>query len=75
MAAIEFYVGGSDKHIAVVDDGAVPRPDELINIRGVTYRIARVTWAVDHADDMRERRLRANVEMVRLAKQPAHKRS
>lgn len=65
MAKIEFYVGSAAAgHIAVLDDGAVPREGEYVNIRKVTYRVCRVTWAVDAADNMRERRLRANVEMV-----------
>lgn len=61
MAKIEFYVGNADKHIAVLDDGAVPRADEMISIRKRTYRIVHVTWAVDHADDPRSRALRACV--------------
>lgn len=65
MAKIEFYEGDNDKYIAVVDDGAVPRADEWINIRGITYRVASVTWAVDAADVRSERKLRANVVLVR----------
>lgn len=75
MAAIEFYIGSAEKHIAVLDDGAVPREGELINIRGITYRVKRVTWTVDHADRIPGASLRANVELVRLRKQPPHKRS
>lgn len=63
MASIEFYVGRSGKHIAVLDDVAVPREGEFVNIRGVTYRVSRVTWAVDHADHIPGATLRANVEL------------
>lgn len=66
MAKIEFYEGSAKGHIAVVDDGAVPRADEWINIRGVTYRVSRVTWAVDgDLDRFRGATLRANVELVK----------
>lgn len=70
MTAIEFYVGSAEKHIAVLDDAAVPRAEELINIRGETYRVNRVTWAIDAADNRLERKLRANVELTKLSQQP-----
>jgi hypothetical protein len=63
MAKIEFYIGSADKHIAVLDDGAVPREGELVSIRKQTYKVERVTWAVDHADDIVESKLRANIEL------------
>ena len=67
MAKIEFYAGDAERYIAVVDDGAVPRADEWISIRGETYRVARVTWALDHADNRSERKLRANVALIKRA--------
>ena len=63
MAKIEFYVGSADKHIAVLDDSAVPREGEFVNIRNTTYQVRRVTWAVDHADQIPGASLRANVEL------------
>jgi hypothetical protein len=60
MAQIEFYVGKSEKHIAVVDDAAVPREGEMLSIWRKSYRVTRVTWAVDHQDKVK---LRANVEL------------
>ncbi len=63
MATLEFYVGRSEKHIAVLDDGAVPRKGELISIRGATYSIVRVTWAVDWADKIPGAALRAAVQL------------
>ena len=62
MAKIEFY-GGAEKHMAVVDDMAVPRAGELVSIRKATWRVVRVTLAVDHADDVMRASLRANVEL------------
>ena len=65
MAKIEFYMGSAEKHIAVLDDGAVPRKGEFINIRRVTYRVSRVTWAVDYLDTPgRYPILRACVELT-----------
>jgi hypothetical protein len=61
MATIEFYHGDDEKHMAVLDDGAVPRPGEFINIRGYTWLVRRVTWAVDHADRIPGASLRACV--------------
>lgn len=66
MAKIEFYLGTSKKHIAVLDDGAVPRTGELINIRAVTYKISRVTWAVDNPGFVLSATLRANVELEEI---------
>lgn len=51
MAKIEFYVGDSAGHIGILDDGAVPREGEMINIRHVTYRVSAVTWAIDGNPD------------------------
>jgi len=47
---IEFYKGNARGHMAVVDADAVPRKGEAINIRGVSWRIGSVTWALDRAD-------------------------
>jgi hypothetical protein len=63
MAKIEFYVNGADKHIAVLDDGSVPRKGEYVTIRRQTYRVDRVTWAVDSEPDQFYGKLRANVEL------------
>lgn len=66
MAAIEFYIGSAEKHIAVLDDGAVPRAGEFINIRKVTYKVLRVTWAVDQADLIPGASLRAAVVLAKV---------
>lgn len=62
----EFYQYGSDKYIAVVSGvGAIPRAGDLINIRGETWEVSAVTWAVDHADKAAfDAELRANVILV-----------
>lgn len=60
MAQIEFYVGKAFGHIAVLVDDQAPREGEFVSIRKITYRVQRVTWAVDHGDYVK---LRANVEL------------
>ena len=64
MAQIEFYVGSAEKHIAVLDDTAVPRQNEFVNIRNTLWCVRRVTWAVDNADRIPGASLRACVELV-----------
>lgn len=67
MALIEFYLGNAKHPFAFVDDGAVPREYEMVNIRGVSYQVERVTWALDQADKHPpEKKLRANVEVKEL---------
>jgi hypothetical protein len=66
MAKIEFYIGNSERHIAVLDDGAVPREGEFVNIRKTTYRVDQVTWAVDDADKIMDASLRACVILKEL---------
>ena len=60
MAKLEFYIGDSAKFIATCEADAVPREGEFINIRGETYMVSQVTWALDHSDSPRAA-LRANV--------------
>lgn len=58
---IEFYHG--KKMIAAVESSMVLPVDGLINIRQKTWRVTRVTFALDHADDMRESRMRCNADI------------
>lgn len=67
MALIEFYEGNAEHPFSHIEDGAVPREYEMVNIKGVTYQVERVTWALDQADKYPpEKKLRANVELKRL---------
>ena len=61
---IEFYLNGSDKHIAVTDADAVPRAGEIVNIRKRQYEVTAVKWCVDNADDVMDSSLRACVEIT-----------
>jgi hypothetical protein len=65
---VEFCTKGSRKNLAVLSGvGAVPRQGEFVNIRGETWRVVRVTWAVDQADKIGETELRANVELAKAS--------
>lgn len=63
MAEQEYHIGDSLRNIVMLKDGAVPREGEFINIRGLTYKVRRVTWTADNADKILEASLRANVEL------------
>lgn len=63
MARIEFYRKGGGLIVAV-DDGAVPRSGELVNIERRTWTVDHVTWAVDQPGGGIRPRMRANVEMT-----------
>jgi hypothetical protein len=65
---VEFHIAGKETRslvAALSDVGAIPREGELISIRKETWRVVRVTWCVDHADEIGETALRANVEVSR----------
>jgi hypothetical protein len=65
LSVIEFYIQDTFEMVTSVNGSAVPRQGELINIRKITYQVARVTWCVDHANKIIGRRqLRANVELT-----------
>lgn len=66
MAIIEFYIGDAAKYLVSIEDGAVPRSGEFINIKNKTYEVVYVTWAVDHADNDLKKSLRANVELKKV---------
>lgn len=55
----EFY-SNSGLVAAVCNAGAVPAAGDLVNIRGRTWQVKGVTWAVDHSDRI-DSQLRANI--------------
>jgi len=59
---IEFYNG--KQMIAAVASSMVPPEGGLISIRGETWAVSSVTYALDHADEIHERGMRANVDLV-----------
>jgi hypothetical protein len=63
MVRVEFYIGSNPGVVSLVEDGAVPRKGEFVNIRKTIYEVFRVTWAVDY-DGYPDGRLRANVELM-----------
>lgn len=58
---IEFYDG--DSLVAYVKSSMVPPVGSKISIRGKTWTVARVTYALDHADDPQGKGMRANVDL------------
>jgi hypothetical protein len=64
MTRIEFYDGDAAQPMVAVDAGGPPPRGDLISILGETWRVARITWAVDQPTGERAQ-LRANVELRR----------
>ena len=64
LTRLEFYLNGAKKYLEVIDSSAVPSAGHFISLRGETYKVVRVTWAVDYPDDIHAKRLRANVEIT-----------
>jgi len=58
---VEFYDG--EQLLAGVDSSIVPPKGSYISILGKTWKVQRVTYALDHAAKMFERSMRANVEL------------
>jgi hypothetical protein len=59
---IEYYDG--DKILASVKSSMVPMVGAKISIRGKTWKVASVTYALDHADDFLRTGMRANIDLV-----------
>lgn len=61
---IEFYVGPT-AGICSVESSMVPTVGQFISIRGQTYTVKAVTFAVDYADDPIQKSMRCNVDLVK----------
>lgn len=61
---IEFRNG--EKLVGHVESAMVPPVGSYISIRKTTYEVVRVTYALDHADDSRQRAMRANVDLIKV---------
>ncbi len=61
--AIEFYDGKN--LISRVRSSMVPPVGAKISIRKQVWSVLRVTYALDHADEVHERGMRANVDLAR----------
>jgi len=68
--AVEFY--SANGLVAAVKSSIVPTSGSYINIRGKTWEITSVSFALDHADSMRERGMRANVELIAATPEEAN---
>ena len=58
---IEFYEG--KEYVAVAYGSMVPPVGSLISIRKKTWRVVRVTYALDNADESPGKMMRANVDL------------
>jgi hypothetical protein len=58
----EFYLG--DTHLVAIKGIMAPLVGQKISIRGVTYEVAFVSYAVDYSDEP-HRRGRCNVTLVK----------
>jgi hypothetical protein len=63
--SVEFYDG--ERMIAQALSSMVPPVGAKISIRKVVWVVQRVTYALDHADEMHERGMRANIDVKREA--------
>lgn len=59
---IEFYHGMDGPCVGTVESAAVPRRGEFVNIKGKTYKVLRVTWALDWPTGI-VKTMRANVDL------------
>lgn len=60
---IEFYDGNN--LVAAINSAMVPPTESKISIRGATWEVVSVTYALDYADDpMGGSRMRANVDLA-----------
>jgi hypothetical protein len=60
MATLEFYDTEKNALLAKINDSAVPRKDEYINIKNITWKVHHVSWAIDTDPHI----FRANIELV-----------
>lgn len=58
---LEFFEADSQRPFLIVDSSLRPSEGELVNIRGETWKIVGVSFAVDYADEINERKMRCNV--------------
>lgn len=63
MDTIEFYF---NRNVFSVRSSMVPPVGSLISIHRVTYIVTRITYALDQANDVFERKLRANVDLEKV---------
>lgn len=65
MDIIEFYRNGVGQVLTSVRSSMIPPTGAMISIRGITYRVSRVTYAADYSDKApSERQMRACVDLV-----------
>jgi hypothetical protein len=58
---LEFYLGDAQRPFLAIKSSFQPNDDDLVNIKGKTYKVLARSFTVDHADDMWQRSIRCNV--------------
>lgn len=58
---LEFYNAETGGGIGYVEAEYCPDVGEKISIRRKTWKVVSRSWALDHSDDIRQRRLRVNL--------------
>ena len=59
---IEFWL--HDKVLARVDSSFAPTAGQYVNIKKKNYRITQVSFSLDHLDEVSERAMRCNAQIV-----------
>lgn len=62
---VEFYEQKSPKMLVSVESAMVPTIGSMISIKGVTWEVSYISYSIDHSDNILEKRMRANVEVVK----------
>lgn len=73
LDTIEFYEE-TGNILAHADSAMVPPVDSFINIRGKTWKVQAVTYALDYSSEPHRRRMRANVDLIALPVKKAVKK-
>ena len=64
---IEFYEEGKRlPFVTLTQVGAIPSVGDYVNIRKQVWEVTMLAWAVDHAGEIGETELRANVEVKKV---------
>ncbi len=64
---LEFY-NAHGGLIVVCETSIVPPLMSFISVRGDTYKVVDITYAIDYADIQRERQMRVNITLNRVAR-------
>lgn len=58
---VEFYLEGEMRPMLIMESSIVPTENSLISIKGETYTVVGVSYAIDYSDSIATRQMRANI--------------